>query len=283
MNLLSKIRSRFHPLWKIRRTPWLFSIFKRLDFAVWMRSSSLGVPMRVLWFRDMSWLFDSIPKEPELNRLMEQLCETFQPKVFWDVGANIGWFTWLVNSRTELQEAVLFEPLPQNAKLLRQTINRSGYNHIKLIEAAVADHSGQVSFLADEQSGATSQITEIFATSGETSIAHTYGISKEIMVRTTTMDEELANGAAVPDLIKMDIEEAEVLALKGAENLLSLGKPLIAFECHRTEAIEMLRARNYSVYRVDDHNNYLAVPPKMMEQAKRITSTLEKIENGPFR
>lgn len=274
MNLLAKVRGRFHPLWQIRRTPWLFRIIKRLDFAVWTRSRSLRVPMRVMWFRDMSWLFDSIPKEPELNRLIEHLCETFQPKVFWDVGANIGWFTWLVNSRSELQEAVLFEPLPQNAKLLRQTIRRNGLGHMRIIEAAVADHCGQVSFLADEQSGATSQITEIFATSGETSIAHTYGITKEITVRTTTLDEELANGAAIPDLIKMDIEEAEALALKGAKNLLSLGKTLIAFECHRMEAVEMLQARNWSVYRVDNHNNYLAVPPKMMEQAKTITSTL---------
>ena len=274
MNLLAEIRGRFHPLWQIRRTPWLFRIFKRLDFAVWTRSRSLRVPMRVMWFRDMSWLFDSIPKEPELNRLIEQLCETFKPKVFWDVGANLGWFTWLVNARTELQESVLFEPLPMNAKLLRQTIDRWGCNHIKLVEAAVADHSGKVSFLADEQSGATSQILEIFTSSGEASIAHTYGIAKEITVRSTTLDEELANRAAIPDLLKMDIEEAEVLALKGAENLLSLGKTLIAFECHRMEAIEMLQARNWSVYKVDNQNNYLAIPPKMMEQAKKITSTL---------
>ena len=99
MNLLTTIRNRFHPLWRIRRTPWLFNFFHRLDFPVWARCRSLGVRMRVMWFRDMPWLFQSLPREPEFNRVIERVCEIFQPKVFWDIGANVGWFTWLVNAR----------------------------------------------------------------------------------------------------------------------------------------------------------------------------------------
>ena len=62
--------------------------------------------MRVMWFRDMNWLFDSVPKEPEFNELMVRLCDAIQPKVFWDVGANLGWFSWLVNAKARLTHAV---------------------------------------------------------------------------------------------------------------------------------------------------------------------------------
>lgn len=277
MHLLKWIRNRFHPLWHIRRTPWLFAILRKFDFPVWKQCQTLSHPMKVMWFRDMSWLFDSLPKEPQLNSLILELCDTFQPEVFWDVGANLGWFTWLINSRTPLKEAVLFEPLPRNADLLRETIKRGGLRHVILREAAVSDRCGEVSFLVDEQSGATSQISEIFATSGTSSIAHTYGINKEIRVRTVTLDGEITRGAAVPDLIKMDIEEAEVLALRGAANLVTLEKTIIVFECHRKEAIGMLQDRKWSVFVIDDCNNYLAIPPMLMNRAEKIVSKLEKV------
>lgn len=234
--------------------------------------------MRVMWFRDMTWLFDSVPKEPEFNRLMEQLCETFQPKVFWDVGANLGWFTWLVNAKVALEHAVLFEPLPLNARLLGETIARNGFKHMRIIQAAVADRFGEVAFKVDDRSGAASQIAECFEASGESACARGYGLKTEITVRTTTLDAEIASGAPVPDLIKMDIEGAELLALKGAEKLLEQGRTILAFECHQREAIAFLKAMKWEVFAVDSLNNYLAVPPAFMQRAAPVIQNLARVE-----
>ncbi len=278
MNLLTTIRNSFHPLWRIRRTPWLFNIFHRLDFQVWARCHSIGMRMRVMWFRDMTWLFQSLPKEPELTRVIEQVCEAFQPRVFWDVGANVGWFTWLVNARTKLTHTVLFEPFPLNAGLLEQTIAKNGFAHMRVVRAAVADRVGEVSFRVDDKSGATGQIAEVYDTSGKSAIARTYGLKAEITVPTTTMDTEMAAGAPVPDLIKMDIEEAEHLALKGAEKMIDLGRTIIAFECHRMAALELLKSKGWAVFRVDALHNYLALPPALVGRAEAITRSLERIE-----
>ncbi len=136
--------------------------------------------MRVMWFRDMSWLFDSVPKEPEFNELMVRLCDAIQPKVFWDVGANLGWFSWLVNAKARLTHAVLFEPLPQNAALLAETIRRNGFNHMSLVQSAVSDQCGSVSFKVDDKSGAASQIATVFEESGESAIGRAYGMKDEI-------------------------------------------------------------------------------------------------------
>lgn len=277
MSIFLQIRNRFHPLWRIRRTPWLFNFFKRLDFAVWTYSPTIQMKMRVMWFRDMSWLFDSVQKEPEFNDFFVQVCDLFKPKVFWDVGANLGWFTWLVNSKASLTHAVLFEPLPLNAKLLTETMAKNCFKHMSVIQAAVSDHCGEVSFKVDDKSGATSQIADIYDSSGDSAIAHTYGLQSEIRVRMTTLDEEIAKGAPVPDLLKMDIEEAEHLALQGAGKLLDLGRTIIAFECHRVEAIELLKSRQWHVFEVDKVHNYVAFPPALIEKAAGITQKLTRM------
>ncbi len=234
--------------------------------------------MRVMWFRDMNWLFDSVPKEPEFNDIMERLCDAIQPKVFWDVGANLGWFSWLVNAKARLTHAVLFEPLPQNAALLAETIRRNGFNHMSLVQSAVSDQCGSVSFKVDDKSGAASQLTSLFEESGESAIGRGYGLKNEITVKTTTLDAQIAAGVPVPDLIKMDIESVEHLALKGAQGLLDLGKTIIAFECRRHEAIEIFKARNWAIFPIDRLNNFLAVPPALLEKVGGITASLRRVE-----
>jgi hypothetical protein len=118
----------------------------------------------------------------------------------------------------------------------------------------------------------------VYDSSGEAAIARTYGLTEEITVRTTTMDAELAAGAPVPDLIKMDIEEAESLALRGGEKLIALGRTILAFECHRMEAVDLLKSKGWAVFRVDAASNYLALPPSLIEPANAITRNLTRIE-----
>lgn len=277
MSFLSTIRRRFHPLWTIRRTPWLLAIFRALDFRVWVRPRSLRMKMRIMWFRDMIWFFDRLPNEPEFNAVIEQLCATIKPKVFWDLGANVGWFSWLVNERSKPSHVVLFEPLPLNARLLGETLRRNKFSHMTLVQAAVSDQCGSVLFKADDKSGTASQIAAVFEESNEFACARGYGLQSEISVKTTTMDAEIAAGTPVPDLIKMDIEAAEHLALRGAQRLLDLGRTIIAFECHQKEAIDILKARNWEVFSVDG-SNFLAVPPSLIERVSDITRNLTPVE-----
>ena len=44
---------------------------------------------------------------------------------FWDVGANIGYYTWLMKSARPEIEAVLMEPLPANPAMIAETIRRN--------------------------------------------------------------------------------------------------------------------------------------------------------------
>lgn len=274
-SFLESIRNRFHPLWRIRRIHWLHAILTRLDFPVWVRVPAIGMIIRVYWFRDLPWLFDSVPKEPEMLEVVEQVCRIFRPRVFWDVGANLGWYCWLVHARTDLDRAVAIEPLPINCRLLEDTIRRNRLPHIQVVQTAVADRAGKVDFTVDTKSGKTSQLSELYAAGGDSAIAHTYDLETEMQVNCTTLDDLIGQGHPVPDLMKLDVEEAEHLVFKGASRLLGEGRTILVFECHRLEAIEILKLHGYSIFSIDELHNFLGVPAPLAQQAAEITASLK--------
>jgi FkbM family methyltransferase len=282
MSWIESIRTRFHPLWRIRRTPWLHAIVTRFDFPVWIDVPAIAMKIRVYWFRDLIWLFGSLPKEPAMLDVVEKLCRKFQPRVFWDVGANLGWYTWLVNARTELTRAVLIEPLPANLLLLNATIARNQLTHMRVVRTAVADRIGKVDFMIDAKSGATSQLSELYRSSPDCAIAHTYNLESEMQVDCTTLDQLIRDGEPVPDLIKLDVEEAEHLVFRGANELLTRGATIIVFECHRREALDVLREHGYAVYAIDALHNFLALPPAIIDQAHDITATLSPVYESAY-
>jgi FkbM family methyltransferase len=277
LSFFESIRTRFHPLWRIRRIHWLHAIFARLDFPVWVRIPAIDMSIRVYWFRDMPWLFDSIPKEPAMMQVVEKLCGIFQPRVFWDVGANLGWYCWLVSSRTNLDRALAIEPLPANCRLLSQTIARNHLNKISVIQTAVADRAGKVDFMVDTKSGAASQLRELYATSGDLAIAHTYELQTEMQIDCTTLDDLITQGQPIPALMKLDVEEAEHLVFKGASSLLERGETIVVFECHRLEAMEILKGHGYSIFSIDNLHNFVGVPAPLAQQASEITSSLNRL------
>jgi FkbM family methyltransferase len=236
------------------------------------------IRMRVMWYRDLSWVFSALPKEPELNRLIRELCRLLRPRVFWDVGANLGWFTWKVAVHANLSRVLLFEPLPLNIRLLQSTIEVNRLQNMRVVEAAVARCVGETEFMVDDLSGATSQIKDLFDSSHESAIARTYRLGKSIRVKTTSLDETLAEGEPVPNLIKMDVEQAELMAFQGAENLLRRGETVIIFECFASAAVDYIAKYGFDVYRVDQLDNYLAVPKALGPQLSPITATIEHVK-----
>src|SRR4051812_11622606 len=153
-HLLERIRARYHPLWRLRRSRWLHQMMAACDFPVWAKFHEPSFELRVYWYRDLPWLFPSLSRETELNALVRALCAEFAPRVFWDIGANLGWYTGLVSSLCELQSAVAIEPLPENVRLLRRMIARNRFSHVTVIEAAVADRCGECEVVVDSKSGA---------------------------------------------------------------------------------------------------------------------------------
>lgn len=133
---------------------------------------------------------------------------------FLDLGANFGYFSILAGQVVGDQGKVIaFEPDPRNYERLVKHVALNGMGQVICIAKGIADRSGRVSlFLASGDEGNL----------GNSSIVRTPRARSEVCIDVITLDEYFAGaGATRVDLMKMDIEGGEVLALWGADRSLA--------------------------------------------------------------
>ncbi|HEY9759505.1 MAG TPA: FkbM family methyltransferase, partial [Oculatellaceae cyanobacterium] len=133
----------------------------------------------------------------------------------------------------------VFEPLPRNLNYLRKHLDLNKINNVTVIEAAISDKDGLASF----DNGVCGEMAHI-ASSGQ------------LQVRTYTLDHLLELGKIpVPDLIKMDIEGAEFMALWGARSMLAKAQPTIFLATHgaivHRECCRFLKSLGYQLTPID--------------------------------
>ena len=138
--------------------------------------------------------------------------------VVYDVGANVGYMTLLASKLVgPTGRVVAFEPGAKTAAQLRAQLVANGLQNVEVEECAICDEVGTSQFAADGFS--------VMAHLSDTASGGT------VIVRTSTLDE-FVKGRQVPDLIKIDIEGAELLALAGARRLLATKRPALIVELH---------------------------------------------------
>jgi FkbM family methyltransferase len=149
---------------------------------------------------------------------MRLFTEKLRPgMVFYDIGAQAGYFTLLASSLVgPAGRVIAFEPAPRNIHYLRQHVDMHGLGNVDIEEAAVAGESG----------------VRYFDT-GPSFVAGRLCETGSIPVRTLGLDEEIQAGRLpVPQFLKIDVEGAELEVLCGAEWLLAHHAPQIALDIH---------------------------------------------------
>jgi FkbM family methyltransferase len=127
-----------------------------------------------------------------------------------DVGGNIGIYTVFMASKATRGKVVTFEPVRLNRNVLEINVALNGLQNVEIMDLALSDSPGFVQF-AVAKDGAYSSI--LATGRGEGAV--------KVLVETTTLDEMFASKGKRVDVIKMDVEGAELLVLKGGRNLLS--------------------------------------------------------------
>jgi FkbM family methyltransferase len=164
--------------------------------------------------------------------------------VVFDIGAHAGFYS-LLASRLVGPHGVVFalEPLPANVSALREHLRINQIGNVRVLELAAWDRTGRVSF--DDMAGST--YTGRIATTGRR------------RVQAIRLDELVDSGTLPPpDVIKMDIEGAELEALRGAHAVLSRYKPEILLATHGSvihrECLTLLSSLGYSVAPLRGHD-----------------------------
>ena len=168
---------------------------------------------------------------------------------FIDVGGNKGDFSLLAAKIVGGKGRVLaFEPEPENCRWMRKSIELNGYKNIQLYEVALADRIGHAQLHLGEGSGFHSIIS---------------GLKNRdrgaVTVETTTLDsflEDTGLDSQTIDMIKIDVEGAEMRVLRGASGMLSAVEHLVLLmDIHPNlgvdsrEVCEYLVEKSFSIFR----------------------------------
>lgn len=206
------------------------------------------------------WRWNMEQTDPRLFDWAEEFVS--KGDIVWDIGANLGLFTFSAASRAGRSGHVIaIEADVWLAELLRKSAEQQSNENapVQILPLAVSDSPGMARFNIASRGRCASHLAE---SRGSTQSG---GVRDSVMVTSVTLDSLLETLPA-PRILKIDVEGAEHKVLQGATKLLSTVHPTILCEVssENTEAVSvLLRSHGYSFFDLDASQpnlNPLALP-----------------------
>lgn len=178
-------------------------------------------------------------REPEILKLFNSLVKKGMTIV--DVGANIGEYTLLsAKLAGDTGKVVSIDADPEAIALLSKNVKYNGYDNVEIVEAAITDKNG-VALLGKSVSSGWSSIIK-------------RGINN-IEVECYRLDTIL-NRLKIDkvDIIKIDVEGAELQVLSGAKETLDRNsnvKIMCELHINSEKVYRLLKEKGFSLYKLD--------------------------------
>jgi FkbM family methyltransferase len=183
--------------------------------------------------------------------VMAHLARTLQPSsVFMDVGANLGYFTVLCAPL--VSRVIAFEPVATTARYCEANIALNDITNVDVRRCGLWHEDATLSFKADRSSVMSA------------SVVQSNGSPSNETIQAVSLDHLCASGGLRLerlDVIKMDIEGAELSALSGMRTMLERLRPQIVMEINRP----MLASMGASIGQVWDFLRSLSYDVQVFE------------------
>ena len=198
------------------------------------------------------WLRDPLTNESFMLGALQRLVKPGD--IAFDAGANIGLYSRFLVQRFDAAKVFAFEPMAQNQVLLRRNICLGNCrDRIEVIRVALADYDGYDQFQTDDMSSASGTLNVV--TGGEACQGRRqYGLPPLIeTVSVRRLDTLVEEGSVpIPQIIKIDVEGAGELLLRGAARMLENYRPVLAIELHGVDeahgVLKFLWSIRYNVF-----------------------------------
>ncbi|WP_197524795.1 FkbM family methyltransferase [Botrimarina hoheduenensis] len=172
------------------------------------------------------------------SALLDVAAEWVRPgDTAWDIGSNLGVFAVAAGHCAGSKGRVLaVEADGWLASVIRRTCSLPDNRDlaIEVLPAAISTEAGAARFAIAERGRASNALAEV------STRATTGGVRETQLVPTLPMDA-LLEVAPGPRIIKIDVEGAEVLVLRGANRVLSEARPVVYIEVGKENADEVTK------------------------------------------
>jgi FkbM family methyltransferase len=168
----------------------------------------------------LTWRFRS--ESIHEKNVVEILLKKIKPDMcFVDVGAYLGFYSILLSKILTKGEVISFEMDKESYEILNKNLAINECYNVITSNKAVTDYIGTAKY-----------ITSGFFTSAlsrlDKQLENTQK-NEDKVIETTTLDAYFNNNYKKPDIIKIDVEGAEMNVLNGMENILSHNRNLVLF------------------------------------------------------
>lgn len=164
--------------------------------------------------------------------------------VVFDIGAHAGYYTLLASMLVgDRGQVSAFEPSQRNLFYLEEHLRLNGVTNATVIESAVSDIGGEVSFVQEQGNTFTGRISP----------------SGRARITSVTLDGLVQKErVSVPDYMKIDVEGAEMRVLLGAIDILKKHHPTLFLSTHGSdvhkECCDLLNSLGYQLRPLDGEN-----------------------------
>jgi len=133
--------------------------------------------------------------------------------VVFDIGANVGAYCVPIGKSFPGAKVYAFEPIELNAALIQVSLLVNRLRGVHVVRKCVSNESGMVEFSLAEDSAYSSMVDTRRKSEVE-----------KFQCEATSLNDFCADGnAAFPDIVKVDVEGAELKVLQGASRIFAEG------------------------------------------------------------
>ncbi|WP_342120269.1 FkbM family methyltransferase [Pseudoduganella sp. OTU4001] len=159
--------------------------------------------------------------EKEESTMMENLVADGDN--FFDIGANIGWYSINIAASRRASTVYAFEPLPTTYGQLQTNLALNATNNVKSFHFGLSNQAGEFTFYyPPEGSGNASSVN----LTGRSDV-------RTFQCQVRTLDDFTRETGTRVDFIKCDVEGAELLVFQGGLDTIARDKPAVLAEILR--------------------------------------------------
>lgn len=177
---------------------------------------------QLAWLKPGRLAFDS-----ELLRIVDEFI--LPNSIVWDIGANIGVFSFAAAAKGAKVLAIEADPVMVSLMLRSKALPSNKKLKLEVLSAAVSDRAGVSKLQFSPNGRAGNALVAVIDTQPGRKFS-----KESVLVPTVTLDKLLS--LSNPSFVKIDVEGAELLVLQGASRLLENVRPTIYCECYKENA-----------------------------------------------